>query len=317
MNSTPVILDVDTGIDDAFAILFAARHPSIKLLGVTCVDGNTNVAQVVANTLQVLDAAGAADIPVARGAIRPLLGQSQYAEYVHGEDGMGDLGLPPSQRSIDARSAIELIRDLVNESKEPVTLVPLAPLTNIALFLRAFPESAKKLKRIVLMGGSASAGNATPAAEFNIWHDPEAAAIVFQSGIPITMYGLDVFMRPGATSENAAQLLKSSEPAPQFAATLIQAFIERLHVSPITLGDYGAVACVIHPELFTTEVFDVVVDTSQGPARGQTICDRRAPFLKSIEPNDLTDSAAVRVVLDLDVEAVEQLWFKTIDKGWL
>ena len=90
MNSTPVILDVDTGIDDAFAILFAARHPSIKLLGVTCVDGNTNVAQVVANTLQVLDAAGAADIPVARGAIRPLLGQSQYAEYVHGEDGMGD-----------------------------------------------------------------------------------------------------------------------------------------------------------------------------------------------------------------------------------
>jgi pyrimidine-specific ribonucleoside hydrolase len=111
--------------------------------------------------------------------------------------------------------------------------------------------------------------------------------------------------------------LKSSDSAPQFAATLIQAFIERLHVSPITLGDYGAVACVIHPELFTTEVFDVVVDTSQGPARGQTICDRRAPFLKSIEPNDLTDSASVRVVLDLDVAAVEQLWFKTIDKGWL
>ena len=169
MNSTPVILDVDTGIDDAFAILFAARHPLINLLGVTCVDGNTNVAQVVANTLQVLDAAGAGDIPVSRGAIRPLLGQSQYAEYVHGEDGMGDLGLPPSQRRVDSRSAIELLRDLVDQSAEPVTLVPLAPLTNIALFLRAFPESAKKLKRIVLMGGSASAGNATPAAEFNVW----------------------------------------------------------------------------------------------------------------------------------------------------
>ena len=313
MNSTPVILDVDTGIDDAFAILFAARHPSIKLLGVTCVDGNTNVAQVVANTLQVLDAAGAADIPVARGAIRPLLGQSQYAEYVHGEDGMGDLGLPPSQRSIDPRSAIELIRDLVNESKEPVTLVPLAPLTNIALFLRAFPESAKKLKRIVLMGGSASAGNATPAAEFTIWHDPEAAAIVFQSGVPITMYGLDVFMRPGINREQATQMQNSDNAAAQFGGSLALAFMERLGVSPVTLGDYGAVASVIRPDLFTTEMFDVVVDTSAGPARGQTIVDRRDAFLKELEPLDLEDSAKVRVTLDLDVNGVEQLWLTTIN----
>ena len=316
MNKTSIILDVDTGVDDAFAVLFAARHPEINLLGITCVDGNTNVDQVIVNTFKVLDAAGAGDIPVARGAVRPLLGKSEYAEYVHGADGMGDLGIAPSKRKVDSRSAIELLRDLVEGSKDPVTLIPIAPLTNIALFLRAFPETAKKLHRIVLMGGSASAGNATAAAEFNVWHDTEAAAIVFQSGVPITMYGLDVFMRPGASTENAVQLLKSNEPAAQFAGALISAFIERLHVSPITLGDYGAVACAIHPELFTTEVFDVVVDTSQGPARGQTICDRRAPFLKALEPNDLTDSASVRVVLDLDVEAVQQLWFKTIDKGW-
>ena len=316
MNKTSIILDVDTGVDDAFAVLFAARHPEINLLGITCVDGNTNVDQVIVNTFKVLDAAGAGDIPVARGAVRPLLGKSEYAEYVHGADGMGDLGIAPSKRKVDSRSAIELLRDLVEGSKDPVTLIPIAPLTNIALFLRAFPETAKKLHRIVLMGGSASAGNATAAAEFNVWHDPEAAAIVFQSGVPITMYGLDVFMRPGASTENAVQLLKSTEPAAQFAGALISAFIERLHVSPITLGDYGAVACAIRPELFTTEVFDVVVDTSQGPARGQTICDRRAPFLKALEPNDLTDSASVRVVLDLDVEAVQQLWFKTIDKGW-
>ena len=317
MTKTSIILDVDTGVDDAFAVLFAARHPEINLLGITCVDGNTNVDQVIANTFKVLDAAGAGDIPVARGAVRPLLGKSEYAEYVHGADGMGDLGIAPSTRKVDSRSAVELLRDLIEGSKDPVTLIPIAPLTNIALFLRAFPETAKKLHRIVLMGGSASAGNATAAAEFNVWHDPEAAAIVFQSGVPITMYGLDVFMRPGASSDNAAQLLKSPDPAAQFAGTLIDAFIERLHVSPITLGDYGAVACAIHPELFTTEIFDVVVDTSQGPARGQTICDRRAPFLKALEPNDLTDAASVRVVLDLDVEAVQQLWFKTIDKGWL
>jgi len=316
MNKTSMILDVDTGVDDAFAVLFAARHPQINLLGITCVDGNTNVNQVVANTLKVLDAAGAGDIPVARGAVRPLLGKSEYAEYVHGADGMGDLGIAPSSRKTDPRSAIELLRDLVEGSKDPVTIVPMAPLTNIALFLRAFPETAKKVHRIVMMGGSASAGNATAAAEFNVWHDPEAAAIVFQSGVPITMYGLDVFMRPGATSEDAAQLLQSEDPAAKFAGTLIAAFIERLHVSPITLGDYGAVATAICPELFTTEIFDVVVDTSQGPARGQTICDRRAPFLKALEPNDLTDSASVRVVLDLDVPAVQTLWFKTIDNGW-
>lgn len=311
-----MILDVDTGVDDAFAVLFAALHPDINLLGITCVDGNTNVDQVVANTLKVLDAAGAGDIPVARGAVRPLLGVSQYAEYVHGADGMGDLGIAPSTRKVDPRSAVELLRDLIEGSKDPVTLVPVAPLTNIALFLRAFPESAKKIHRIVLMGGSASAGNATAAAEFNVWHDPEAAAIVFQSGVPITMYGLDVFMRPGITSEEALALKNSSTPAAQFAGSLIEAFIERLHISPITLGDFGAVAAAIHPELFTTEMFDVVVDTSSGPARGQTICDRRDAFLKDLEPLGLEDSAKVRVVMDLDVEGVRQLWLKTIEKRW-
>ena len=311
-----MILDVDTGVDDAFAVLFAALHPDINLLGITCVDGNTNVDQVVANTLKVLDAAGAGDIPVARGAVRPLLGVSQYAEYVHGADGMGDLGIAPSTRKVDTRSAVELLRDLIEGSKDPVTLVPVAPLTNIALFLRAFPETAKKIHRIVLMGGSASAGNATPAAEFNVWHDPEAAAIVFQSGVPITMYGLDVFMRPGITSAEALRLKNSTAPAAQFAGSLVEAFIERLDISPITLGDYGAVAMAIHPELFTTEMFDVVVDTSSGPARGQTICDRRDAFLKDLEPLGLEDSAKVRVVMDLDVEAVRQLWLKTIEKGW-
>ncbi len=310
-----MILDVDTGVDDAFAVLFAALHPEINLLGITCVDGNTNVDQVVANTLKVLDAAGAGDIPVARGAVRPLLGVSQYAEYVHGADGMGDLGITPSNRRVDPRSAVELLRDLIEGSKDPVTLVPVAPLTNIALFLRAFPETAKKIHRIVLMGGSASAGNATAAAEFNVWHDPEAAAIVFQSGVPITMYGLDVFMRPGISSAEALALKNSTTPAAQFAGSLVEAFIERLHISPITLGDYGAVAMAIHPELFTTEMFDVVVDTSSGPARGQTICDRRDAFLKDLEPLGLEDSAKVRVVMDLDVEAVRQLWLKTIEKG--
>jgi pyrimidine-specific ribonucleoside hydrolase len=298
MSKTSIILDVDTGVDDAFAVLFAALHPDINLLGITCVDGNTNIDQVVANTLKVLDAAGAPDIPVARGALKPLLGKSQYAEYVHGADGMGDLGIAPSQRKVDSRSAIELLRDLVEQSKDPVTIVPLAPLTNIALFLRAFPETAKKVHRIVL---------------FNVWHDPEAAAIVFQSGVPITMYGLDVFMRPGINREQATAMQNSSNPAAQFGGSLALAFMERLGVTPVTLGDYGAVASVIRPDLFTTEMFDVVVDTSSGPARGQTIVDRRDAFLKELEPLDLEDSAKVRVTLDLDVNGVEQLWLTTVN----
>ncbi len=315
MNKTSVILDVDTGIDDAFALLFASRHPMINLLGVTCVDGNTNVDQVIENTLKVLDAAGAGEIPVARGAVRPLLGSSQYAEYVHGADGMGNLGIASSNRKVDSRSAVELIRDLIENSLEPVTLVPLAPLTNIALFLRAFPETAKKVHRIVLMGGSASVGNATPAAEFNIWHDAEAAAIVFQSGVPITMYGLDVFMRLGISSDDAQKLKKSDDKAAKFAGNLISAFVERIG-SPVTLGDYGAVASVIAPELFTTQLFDVVVDTSLGAARGQTIVDRRPALELKIEPLRLENAAKVRVTLDLDVEGVRQLWLKTIDPSW-
>jgi pyrimidine-specific ribonucleoside hydrolase len=226
---------------------------------------------------------------------------------------MGDLGIAPSKRKIDPRSVVELLRDLIENSTEPVTIVPLAPLTNIALFLRAFPETAKKIHRIVLMGGSASAGNATAAAEFNVWHDPEAAAIVFQSGVPITMYGLDVFMRPGITREQALELQGSSSESAQFGGALALAFMERLGVSPITLGDYGAVASVIRPDLFTTAMFDVVVDTSAGPARGQTIVDRRDAFLRELEPIDLEDSAKVRVTLDLDVDAVVKLWLDTIE----
>ena len=138
MTKTSIILDVDTGVDDAFAVLFAARHPDINLLGITCVDGNTNVDQVVANTFKVLDAAGAGDIPVARGAVKPLLGKSQYAEYVHGADGMGDLGYRSIIPKRDSRSAVELLRDLIEQSKDPVTIVPLAPLNQHRFVLARF-----------------------------------------------------------------------------------------------------------------------------------------------------------------------------------
>lgn len=310
MAKKNLILDVDTGIDDAFALLFAARHPDINLLGVTCVDGNTNLNQVVINTLKVLDAAGAGDIPVAKGATRPLIDEPHYAEYIHGSDGLGDLGTPLSTRKLDPRPAVELLRDLIEGSSEPVTLVPLAPLTNIALFLRSYPETAAKLERIVLMGGSASSGNATPAAEFNIWHDPEAAAIVFTSGIPITMYGLDVFMDPRVNAAQAGALIAEGNTCSTFAGRLIEHFIKQVG-HEVTLGDYGAVATALKPELSTFETFKVVVDTSFGPSRGQTICDRRA--WKDEEPESTHAKAPeVEVAMKIDVPAMIELWLETI-----
>ena len=315
MKKHPIILDVDTGFDDAFAVLFAAMNPEVDLLGITCVDGNTNVHQVVKNTLIVLDAAGAGEIPVAKGATRPLVEEPLYAEHIHGKDGMGDLGLPESTRKIDQRSAIDLLRDLIEGSDEPVTLVPVAPLTNIANFITAYPEIANKLREICLMGGSASVGNATAMAEFNIWHDPEAADIVFKSGIPITMYGLDVFYHPLVTESEAVRLTESSHPAAQFAGKLLQSSIKRLKQS-VTLGDYGAVATVIRPSLIKSEMFDVGVEVAQGLVRGMTVVDRRPRLELMVEPRRIPSAARTKVVLDLDAEGFRQLWFKTVDASW-
>src|SRR6185295_1658894 len=177
----PVVLDVDTGVDDACALLLASRHPALELRAVTCVAGNTEVDQVLANTLTVLSIAGRDDVPVARGADRPLLEPVRAARHAHGDDGMGDLGLPASSRAPDPRPAVELLRDVLLDAvqaRSPVTLLPLGPLTNIALLLRAFPDAAAGLREIVFMGGSGARGNVTAAAEFNVWHDPEAAAVV-------------------------------------------------------------------------------------------------------------------------------------------
>ncbi len=145
----PVILDVDTGVDDALALLFAARHTGLELRAVTCVAGNAAVDQVVTNTLTVLDAAGAADVPVARGADRPLLEPGRPARHVHGEDGLGDLHWPAPPTRVDPRDAVELLRDELLAAEQPITLVTLAPLTNIALLLRSHPRVAAGIERIV------------------------------------------------------------------------------------------------------------------------------------------------------------------------
>ncbi len=217
----PVIIDCDTGVDDALALLLAVRHPALDLRAVTCVAGNTDVDGVVRNTLTVLELAGAPDIPVARGAARPLIEPARSARHVHGADGMGDLGLPAPTRAPAAEDAVTLLRREILASPRPVTLIPTAPLTNIALLLRTHPEVTGNIERIVFMGGAVATGNATPVAEFNVWHDPEAAAVLLTAGVPITMYGLDVFTRVVVPGADVRRLRDSAEPGTRLAGELL------------------------------------------------------------------------------------------------
>jgi pyrimidine-specific ribonucleoside hydrolase len=311
MRPKPIILDVDTGIDDAFALLLAAKHPALNLLGVSCVDGNCPLDQVVKNTMLVLDAAGRTDVPVAAGATRPLVAEPNYALAVHGSDGLGNINLAPSSRKPVEAFAVEFLRDLILGHPEKVTLIPVAPLTNIALLLTEYPEVKENIEQLVIMGGSAGLGNATALAEFNIWHDPEAAQIVFSADVPTIMYGLDVFYDVHIGQQQLQQLQNSQKPAAKLAGNIGQ-FIAGVLGYPITIGDAGAVCAVIDPDGLVLETYPTAVITDKGPARGMTVVDRR-PYRDTVEnERALPDARDVSVALKVDSQRYSQLWLDTI-----
>ena len=315
----PVIIDCDTGVDDALALLFAVRHPGLDLRAVTCVAGNTDVDGVVRNTLTVLEQAGAPEIPVARGADRPLIEPSRSARHVHGEDGMGDIGLPTPRRAPADVDAVTLLRREILASPRPVTLIPTAPLTNIALLLRSHPEVTRNIERIVFMGGAVACGNATPVAEFNVWHDPESAAILLTAGVPITMYGLDVFQRVVVPGADVRRLRENPEPGTRLAGELLA---HRPSAPDITtdpeaggIGDAGAVCAVVDPEGITTRLLPVEVSLAPGPTRGQTIVDRRPRPGESELHTGTREQALVDVALDVDVERFAKLYLSTVERA--
>lgn len=273
-----VVLDVDTGVDDALAIALAVSHPELNVRCITCVSGNVSVEQVMLNTLKTLDVMGVPDIPVAAGARRPLLASPADASHVHGADGLADLGLPAPSRTPATAGALELARDRILDAPEPVTLVALGPLTNVALLLRAHPDLGENLERVLFMGGSASGGNATAVAEFNVWHDPEAAAIVVGSGVPLRMYGLDVFNRVSIDEATAAALYASDRDSHAFVGGLLRHRMllstgERAPYRGL-LGDAGAVCALIEPGAVEWERWPLQVELA-GASRGQTMVDRR------------------------------------------
>ena len=315
----PVLLDVDTGIDDACALLLAALHPGLDLRGVTCAGGNAPLTDVVRNTLTVLEAAGRTDTPVAVGASRPLLERPVDARHVHGADGMGDLGMPSPTLALDPRHAVSLLRDLVDEgaaSGTPVTLVPLAPMTNIALFARTHPESFARLGRLVFMGGGAMVSNATAAAEFNVFHDPEAAAIVLDAcaehGVPAMMYGLDVFYAPTVTAAQASTLAAADSSAARLAGALIDFACRRFDSDTATIGDAGAVAALLRPDAVTTQRLPVRLELSGTWTRGRTIVDLRdwAGDMDH-DPHGLAE-AVIDVALAIDGDVISDLWLRTV-----
>jgi inosine-uridine nucleoside N-ribohydrolase len=272
VSATPILLDCDPGHDDAIALLLALASPELELLGVTTVAGNQTLDKTTANAIRLLEFAGRTEVPVAAGADRPLVRERFVAAYVHGETGMDGPDLPPAQGDPISRHAVDFLADKIREAKRAVTLVPTGPLTNVALMLALHPDA--RPERIVLMGGAIAEGNVTPAAEFNIWADPEAAARVFASEIDVTMIGLDVTHKALFTSAHVGRLAGRVGGM----VTELLRFYGEFHKtvydfdgSPI--HDAVAVAHVINSELVETKHRNVVIDVESELCRGRTVVD--------------------------------------------
>jgi pyrimidine-specific ribonucleoside hydrolase len=312
-RAVDVVLDVDTGVDDALAILFAVRHPDLDVRAISCVTGNVAVEQVVTNTLKVLDAAGAPEIPVGRGCRQPLLEPVAGGRSVHGADGLADLGLPASTRRPADVHAVELLRAALAPPARPVILVTLAPLTNIALLLRMYPEAAAGIDRLVLMGGMVRDRNPARAVDFNVAADPEAAAIVVGSGLPITMYGLDVFYDVTTTRADGERLIASPHPAARLAGQLILHQAGRFGDNAATLGDAGALmAAAVADGLRTARGF-LHIELA-GPFRGRTRVDL-ARYATSLDDLPEQGPDLVDIALEVDGPRYRDLFLSTISSG--
>ncbi len=276
--TTPILIDCDPGHDDAIAILLALASPEVEVLGITTVAGNTTLPKTTANAIRVLELAGRADIPVAAGADRPLVRELSVAESVHGVSGLDGPSLIDPVTPPQAEHAVDFLAQQLSEASEPVTLVAVGPLTNVALLIDRFPARAIQIKEIVSMGGAIGLGNVTPAAEFNIFVDPEAACQVYESGIPITMVGLDV-THQAILNHDHADRLRDTGRCGRFVAELLDFFIANYERRRRSLGgapihDAVAVAHLIWPDLMEAEQVAVAVDTESVLCRGRTVVDR-------------------------------------------
>jgi inosine-uridine nucleoside N-ribohydrolase len=271
-----IILDCDPGHDDALALLLAHANPNVDLLAVTTVAGNQTLAKVTLNARRVMTLAGIRSTPLAAGAARPLVREPSVAEDIHGASGLDGYEFPEPTVAVEARHAVELIIELLHREDE-VTLVPTGPLTNIATVLRRDPTVIPKIREIVLMGGACTRGNVTPAAEFNIWSDAEAADVVFRAGVPLTMVGLDLTHQALATPSVLKRITALNSEIGRMALGLIQFFKstyrKRFGFEAPPVHDPCAVARVISPDIMECRPMNVAIETRGTWTYGATVCD--------------------------------------------
>jgi len=296
MEKRKIILDCDPGHDDAITILMAAAHPKIDLLGITIVAGNQTLDKTVVNGLNVCQLLGI-DAKVYAGMPKPLVREQVVAGNVHGESGLDGPVFGPLHRQAEKTNAVNYIIDTLMASEGDITLVPVGPLTNIAVAMRMEPLIIPKIKEIVLMGGAYGTGNFTPSAEFNIFADPEAAHVVFTSGAPIVMMGLDLTNQTLCTLEIIERMEAVGNVAGKLFGDIMRFTLKSqfecfgLEAGP--LHDATCVGYLISPEAFETQEMYVEVDSNRGPCYGRTVCD---------ELNVLEQKANAKVGKKIDTE---------------
>ncbi len=277
MEKRKIILDCDPGHDDAIAIMLAGIHPAIDLLGITIVAGNQTLEKTLVNGLNVCQALGLDEVPVYSGMARPLVRDQVVAGNIHGVSGLDGPVFPALKKKAEKEHAVNYLIKTLMKSDGDITLVPTGPLSNIAAAMRMEPAILGKIREIVLMGGAYGLGNFSPAAEFNILVDPEAAHIVFTSGVPIVMMGLDLTNQTNCTME----IIESVEKIGNRAARLfgdIMRFTHRTQHEVYGLDggpvhDVTCIAYLIDPTIFTVRPMYTEVDISHGPSYGRTVCD--------------------------------------------
>lgn len=283
-----ILLDCDPGIDDSTAIILALKCEALKIEAITTVSGNLRADQTAINALKTLELIGKHDVPVAQGTLKPLVRPNPRDPFSHGDDGLGNTGLPAPSLALDPRFAPEVIVDTVNRHAGDITLVATGPLTNIAYALMKAPEIVPKINELIIIGGAFGfneyaaryATGDNPVSEWNIYVDPEAAHLVFHSGIPITAIGLDVATHPEINfrDKDITQLKSAHNRESAYLLELINFVTERNFMSYCVLIDSMAIAAAIDPTLIQTEKIYVDIETKSDLTLGQTVVDRRANF---------------------------------------